>query len=156
MKDIIMTTKIIDTALSKKGRFATVQYSRPVKVKKGAPMITKVTRARQIRIGAQYDAMKVVQDAKGVTSTEEAHKLNTGLKGFEWVKYPTILKSIKTGAEYVRIETNSNSKFDTTYIMNGKIVTKQDIDPYILASERSKGDMPPVMNIKADYITAIN
>lgn len=146
---------IIETALTKKGHFATVQYSRPVKVKKGAPMITKVTRARQIRIGAQYDALKSVQIAKGVTNTEDAHKLNTGLKGFEWVDYPTILKSIKTGDQYVRVETNSNSKFETTYIMNGKVVTKQDIEPYILASERSKGDMPVVMNIKADYITAI-
>ena len=146
---------IIETALTKKGHFATVQYSRPVKVKKGAPMITKVTRARQIRIGAQYDALKSVQIAKGVTNTEDAHKLNTGLKGFEWVNYPTILKSIKTGDQYIRVETNSNSKFETTYIMNGKVVTKQDIEPYILASERSKGDMPVVMNIKADYITAI-
>lgn len=147
---------IIETALSKKGHFATVQYSRPVKVKKGAPMITKVTRARQIRIGAQYDALKVIQTTKGVTNTEEAHKLNTGLKGFEWVKYPTILRSLKTKEDYVRIETNSNSKFDTTYIMNGKAVDKKDIDPYILASERSKGDMPVVMNIKVSYITAIN
>lgn len=146
---------IIETALSKKGHFATVQYSRPVAVKKGAPMITKVTRARQVRIGAQYDAMKVVQTAKGVTSTEEAHKLNTGLKGFEWVKYPTILKSLKSNEEYVRIETNSNTKFDTTYIMNGKVVSKTDIEPYILAKERSKGEVPPVMNIKASYITAI-
>lgn len=147
---------IIETALSKKGHFATVQYSRPVKVKKGAPMITKVTRARQIRIGAQYDALKVVQTAKGVTNTEDAHKLNTGLKGFEWVKYPTILRSLKTKEDYVRIETNSNSKFDTTYIMNGKVVDKKDIEQYILASERSKGDIPVVMNIKASYITAIN
>lgn len=146
---------IIETALTKKGHFATVQYSRPVKVKKGAPMITKVTRARQIRIGAQYDALKSVQIAKGVTNTKDAHKLNTGLRGFEWINYPTILKSIKTGDQYVRVETNSNSKFETTYIMNGKVVTKQDIEPYILASERSKGDMPVVMNIKADYITAI-
>lgn len=145
---------IIETALSKKGRFATVQYSRPVAVKKGAPMITKVTRARQVRIGAQYDAMKVVQTAKGVTSTE-AHKLNTGLKGFEWVKYPTILKSLKSNEEYVRIETNSNTKFDTIYIMNGKVVSKTDIEPYILAKERSKGEMPVVMNIKASYITGI-
>lgn len=147
---------IIETALSKKGHFATVQYSRPVKIKKGAPMITKVTRARQIRIGAQYDALKVVQTAKGVTNTEDAHKLNTGLKGFEWVKYPTILRSLKTKEDYVRIETNSNSKFDTTYIMNGKVVDKKDIEQYILASERSKGDIPVVMNIKASYITAIN
>lgn len=60
---------IIEKALSKKGTFATVQYSRPVKVKKNSPMITKVTRARNVRIGAQYDALKAVQLAKGVNST---------------------------------------------------------------------------------------
>ena len=147
---------IIEKALSKKGTFATVQYSRPVKVKKNSPMITKVTRARNVRIGAQYDALKAVQVAKGVNSTQEAHELNTGLKGFEWDVYPTLLHSIKTNKQYIRVETNSNTAFDTTYIMNGKVVNKADIEQYMLASEKSKGEMPVVFNIGVENITDIH
>ncbi len=147
---------IIEKALNKKGTFATVQYSRPVKVKKNSPMITKVTKARNVRIGAQYDALKAVQVAKGVNNTQEAHELNTGLKGFEWDVYPTVLHSIKTNKQYIRVETNSNTKFDTTYIMDGKVVNKADIEQYFLASEKSKGEMPVVMNIGVDSITDIH
>lgn len=146
---------IIEKALNKKGTFATLEYSRPVKVRKGSPEITKVTKARNIRIGAQYDALKAVQTAKGVTTTQEAHALNNGLNGFEWDNYPTILHSTRTGAQYVRIETNKNSRFDTTYYMDGREVAKADIEQYMLASEKSKGEMPVVMNIKADTITEI-
>ncbi len=147
---------IIEKALSKKGTFATVQYSRPVKVKKNSPMITKVTRARNVRIGAQYDALKAVQLAKGVNSTQEAHELNTGLKGFEWDVYPTLLHSIKTNKQYIRVETNSNTLFETTYIMNGKVVNKADIEQYMLASEKSKGEMPVVFNIGVENIQDIH
>jgi hypothetical protein len=148
---------IREMALSKKGTFATVEYSRPVKVKKGCPVeITKTTVARNVRIGAQYDAMKSVQLAKGVQTTAEAHELNTGLKGFEWVNYPTILKSTKTGANYVRVETNSNTRFESVYRVNGKEVNKADVEQYFLASEKSKGEMPVVMNIKMDSISYIH
>lgn len=147
---------IREVALSKKGTFATLEYSRPVKVKKGCPVeITKTTTARNVRIGAQYDAMKSVQLAKGVQTTAEAHKLNTGLKGFEWVNYPTILQNAK-GDKYVRIETNNNTKFESVYRVNGREVNKADVEQYFLASEKSKGEMPVVMNIKLDNISYIH
>ena len=148
---------IREVALGKKGTFATLEYIRPVKVKKGCPVeITKTTVARNVRIGAQYDALKSVQIAKGVNNTNEAHALNTGLKGFEWENYPTILKSTKTGAQYVRVETNNNTKFESVYRVNGREVNKTDVEQYFLASEKSKGDMPVVMNIKLDTISYIH
>lgn len=147
---------IREVALSKKGTFATLEYSRPVKTVKACPVeITKTTVARNVRIGAQYDAMKSVQIAKGVTNTADAHKLNTGLKGFEWVNYPTILQNAK-GDKYVRIETNSNTKFESVYRVNGKEVNKADVEQYFLASEKSKGELPVVMNIKMDSISYIH
>lgn len=147
---------IREVALAKKGTFATLEYSRPVKVKKGCPVeITKTTVARNVRIGAQYDAMKSVQIAKGVTNTAEAHALNTGLKGFEWVNYPTILQNAK-GDKYVRIETNTNTRFESVYRVNGREVNKADVEQYFLASEKSKGELPVVMNIKMDSISYIH
>lgn len=148
---------IREVALAKKGTFATLEYSRPVKTVKACPVeITKTTVARNVRIGAQYDAMKSVQIAKGVTNTAEAHKLNTGLKGFEWVNYPTILQNAK-GDKYVRIETNNNTKFESVYRVNGREVNKADIEGYLLASEKSRGgELPPVLNIKLDNISYIH
>lgn len=148
---------IREVALGKKGTFATVEYTRPVKVKKDCPVeIQKTTVARNVRIGAQYDALKSVQLAKGVSNTKEAHEVNTGLKGFEWENYPTILKSTKTGAQYVRVETNSNTKFESVYTVNGHEVSKESVEGYFLASEKSKGEMPVVMNIKLDTISYIH
>ena len=148
---------IREVALSKKGTFATLEYSRPVKTLKACPVeIIKTTVARNVRIGAEYDSMKVVKDAKGVKTTAEAHALNTGLRGFEWVNYPTILQNRK-GDKYLRIETNSNTKFDTEYFANGFRVDKKDIEHYIQASEKShSGNLPPVMNIKMDSISYIH
>ena len=143
-------------ALNKKGQFANIEYARPCKVKKGAPEITKETKAYNVRIGAQYDALKTTKEAKGVTTTEEAHALNQGLNGMEWVVYPYILKSVKTGKEYIRLETAKNTKFETIYKVNGKEVTKAEIEPYLLASEKAKGEMPTVMNIGIENITEIH
>ena len=146
---------IREIALSKRGTFARVDYTRPCKVRKGSPEITKTTTIRNCRIGASYDALQSTKDAKGVTTTAEARALNTGLNGMSWVNYPTILKSDKSGKQYVRIETCSNTKFDTVYTIGGQVVAKADIEPYLLASEKSKGEMPTVLNIGLDTITDI-
>lgn len=148
---------IREMALAKKGTFATVGYSREAKTVKACPVtIVKTTVAHNVRIGCEYDSMKVVKDAKGVKTTAEAHKLNTGLNGFEWVSYPTILKN-KSGDKYVRIATNSNTKFDTKYFVDGREVSKAEIEHYLLASEKSHGGtLPPVLNIKMDNISYIH
>jgi hypothetical protein len=145
---------IREVALAKKGTFATVEYAREVKTPKGCPVtITKKTIARNVRIGCDYDSLKAVKDAKGVKTTAEAHALNTGLRGFEWVNFPTILQN-KKGDKFVRITTNSNTKFDTTYYANGIRVNKEDIEQYLPKS--SRGDMPVVMNINMDNINYIH
>jgi hypothetical protein len=42
------------------------------------------------------------------------------------------------------------------YTVNGREVNKADVEQYFLASEKSKGDMPVVMNIKLDTIAYIH
>ena len=146
-----------EVALSKKGTFATMEYERPCKVKKACTQkVVKKTVIRNCRIGAQYDALKSTKEAKGVQTTTEAHALNNGLNGMEWVQYPTLLKSSKTGKQYVRIETNRNTKFETVYTVDGVEVQKADIMDLLLASEKSKGEMPTVLNIGLDTINYIH
>ena len=134
---------IREVALAKKGTFATVEYAKEVKTLKGCPVtITKKTIARNVRIGCDYDSLKVVKEAKGVKTTAEAHELNTGLRGFEWVNFPTILQNKK------------GDKFDTTYYANGIRVNKEDIEQYLPKS--SSNGLPVVMNINIDNINYIH
>lgn len=143
-------------ALNKKGQFTNLTYAKPCKTLKNAPIIEKTTKAFNVRVGAQYDALKVVQTIKGTTSTEETHEKNNGLKGMEWVVYPYILKSIKSGKEYLRLETAKNTRFETVYTMNGQVVNKADVEPYLQASEKKSGEMPIVMNIGLENIIEIH
>ena len=143
-----------EVALAKKGTFATVEYAKEVKTLKGCPVtITKKTIARNVRIGCEYDSLKVVKDARGVTTTKESRAKSSGLNGFEWVNFPTILQN-KKGDKFVRITTNSNTKFDTTYYANGIKVNKEDIEKYLPKS--SGNGLPVVMNINMDNINYIH
>ena len=84
-----------EVALAKKGTFATVEYSKEVKTLKGCPVtITKKTIARNVRIGCEYDSLKVVKDARGVKTTKESREKSSGLNGFEWVNFPRIRREI--------------------------------------------------------------
>ena len=143
-----------EVALAKKGTFATVEYAKEVKTLKGCPVtITKKTIARNVRIGCEYDSLKVVKDARGVTTTKESREKSSGLNGFTWVNFPTILQN-KKGDKFVRITTNSNTKFDTTYYANGIKVNKEDIEKYLPKS--SGNGLPVVMNINMDNINYIH
>ena len=150
-----MYNEIIEKALAKKGQFATVNYERKAKTLKNAPEILKQTKAFNVRIGAEYDALKSTLEAKGVDTKAEAHALNNGLNGMEYIVYPVLLKG-KNDRQYIRLETAKNTRFETTYFINGKPVKKSEIAQYLQASEKKpSGDLPPVMNIGIDNITEI-
>ena len=151
-----MNNNIETVALSKKGHFTSLEYTKACKVKKDSPTIIKTTKVLNARIGCSYDALKSTQKAKGVDCRAEAEKLNTGLRGMEWIQYPIILKSIKTDKHYIRLETAKNTKFNTTYKVNGVEVDKSEIEQYLQASEKRSGEMPSVMNIGVDDINYIH
>lgn len=153
---VIMNNNIEKIAISKKGQFTSLEYTKACKVKKGSPEIIKTTKVLNARIGCSYDALKSTQEAKGVNNKAEAEKLNTGLRGMEWINYPTVLKSIKTDKHYIRLETAKNTRFNTTYRVNGVEVDKADIEQYLQSSEKRTGEMPVVMNIGVDDINYIH
>lgn len=151
-----MNKNIEKIALNKKGQFTSLEYTKACKVKKGSPEIIKTTKVLNARIGCSYDALKSTQEKKGVETTVEARALNTGLRGMEWIQYPTILKSVKTDKHYIRLETSKNTKFNTVYKVNGVEVDKAEIEQYLQASEKRTGDMPTVMNIGIEDINYIH
>ena len=61
-----MNKNIETIALSKKGHFTSLEYTKACKVKKGSPEIIKTTKVLNARIGCSYDALKTTREAKGV------------------------------------------------------------------------------------------
>ena len=138
----------------KAGTIHSLKWTRPAKVKKSCTdEITKTVVATNIMLNAQYENLKRTKECRLDGTLPEQ---NTGLVGFEWVHYPLVLKSIKTGKLYLRIETMKNSKFQTEWRRNQAIVTKALIEENFLSSEKSTREMPIVMNVAIDDIISIN
>lgn len=145
---------IIETALNKRGQFASAEWSRPCKTLKSCEHeIVKKTIANNVRIGANYENLQTTVQgrANGTLPTE-----NQGLKGLEWVAFPIILRNPKTDRQFIRLETARNSKFKTQYFIDGHETTKAEIEHYLQASEKkSSSEIPTVMNIGIDTIISL-
>ena len=139
----------------KGGTIHSLQWIRPAKTKKSCvDEITKTVRATNIMLNASYDNLKRVKQGRADGTLPEE---NAGIPGFEWVHYPLILRSIKTGKLYLRMETMANSKFETEWRRNKAIVAKALIEQDLLSSEKSsREEMPMVLNVALDNIIAIN
>ena len=141
---------IIEIALTKKGQFASAEWSRPCKTLKSCNHeIIKRTIANNVRIGANYENLHTTIEGR---ASGELPSENQGLRGLEWVNFPVVLKNPKTDRQFIRFETVKNSKFITQYFIDGQETTKDEITNYLQASEKSSGEMPTVMNIGIDTI----
>ena len=141
---------IIEIALTKKGQFASAEWSRPCKTLKSCNHeIVKRTIANNVRIGANYESLHTTIEGR---ASGELPSENQGLRGLEWVNFPVVLKNPKTDRQFIRLETAKNSKFITQYFIDGQETTKDEIANYLQASEKSNGEMPTVMNIGVDTI----
>ena len=144
---------IVEIALTKKGQFASAEWSRPCKTLKSCKHeIIKRTVATNVRIGANYENLQTTKDgrADGTLPSE-----NQGLRGLEWVTFPVVLRNPKTERQFIRLETAKNSKFSTQYFIDGRETTKAEIESLLQASEKSSGEMPTVMNIGVDTIITL-
>ena len=136
---------ILNTIINKRAQFACVRYAREVKMKKGCPYtVVKETVARNIRVGVPYEHM--------ASTPQGIHSLPSSM---EYVSYPHVLKNNKTGKEFVRIATNSNTKFESHWFVNGREVSKESLSEFMYA-ESKRSEIPPVMNIGIDNIIYIH
>ena len=150
-----MTIEKLEQLLNTNGKFNSIKYERTCATYKGVEdTILKATDVHSVAVGRVYDNMQSTKDGRENGTLPEE---NAGLKGFEWVKFPVFLKSIRTGKMYLRIETSKNTKFATRYYENGVEVKKEDIMDQLTAKEKNhNGDMPTVMNIPVDSIISVN
>lgn len=75
--------------------------------------------------------------------------------GAEWVVFPLVLRSLKTGKEQVRL-TFGDEKPASTFEVDGVRVSKEHFESFLVQSKRS-GSRPfsPVFNVSAENILTV-
>lgn len=143
----------MDRIKAKRGAFRSVLWERPLKTRKNVKdVIVKRTYGTSLRFGVEYDKMASTQKGRedGALPAE-----NQGLRGLSWIVPNLTLRSLKTGDTLVRVSLARNSTFSTEYFLNGRKVTKEEIEPLVLRSELGRHEMPEVFNLKTENILAI-
>jgi hypothetical protein len=136
------------------GQFASIVFERALKVKKGVAPVTKRTQM-VVRLGVEYDNQQIVQDKRedGTLPVE-----NQGLNGVEWVAYPYILRSLKTGKFQVRVAPNRNAeqKPKVTFTRNGEEITREQAAEGAYAQEFADREPADAFNLTVDNIKMVN
>lgn len=143
----------MDRIKAKRGAYRAVLWERPLKTRKNVKdVIVKRTYGTALRFGVCYDNMASTQKGRedGTLPSE-----NQGLRGLAWIVPNLTLRSLKTGDTLVRVSLARNSTFNTEYFLNGRKVTKEEIEPLVLRSELGRHEMPEVFNLKTENILAI-
>lgn len=137
-----MENKINTAVFEKKGNgFVGITYIGIVRMKKtGNPLIghdvVKIVNANYA-FGNSY-----ANSVSNRASKEQGEKVkyeSDGLRGFEWVNYPYILKSINSGELYVRFYMKAGATPTTAYFVDGEPATKEQIDIINIFKEKSGG-----------------
>jgi hypothetical protein len=120
-----------------KGANIILEWQRPVKTFKGSTDVVEKHVRMVGRIGLNYDNIGDVQDKR---ESGELPAENAGLKGMEWVTYPYLLRSVKTGELQVRLYNGTSEKVPvkSEWKLNGNPVSYEVVEPIILASEKPK------------------
>lgn len=134
MNIIVTSTKKIKSALtSAKGKIVTVTTEKPYQFKKSytGQVITERS-TYQVQVGVAYDNKAVVIQGRENGNLPEE---NAGLSGMEWVEYPHIKRSLKTGKEYLAgYPVKSGVKNKKEYFLPDG--TPVDIDSGVYAEHR--------------------
>lgn len=142
---------LIRRVLSKAGQFTGFLWTRPMKTRKGvSAVITKTVRCVG-RVGLSYDNRAAVQDAR---ASGELPATNAGLPWGQWLLFPYLIEH--KGNLYVRIYPVPGRAPRVIYKLDGKIVTKAQIESLCLASEfgEVREDIG-CMTLKADALRVV-
>ena len=148
LKNIVKNTQ--------RGSIHTITYAKELKTRKGVDdTIMKVT-TLQGRFGVEYDNIKSVQEAREDGS---APAENGGLVGaMVWDDHRYILKNENTGKYQLRVTKCNRWPSKVTYLKNGVVVEKKDIEPLCLKSEfpnYSVSKPAPIFNIGVEKVLKI-
>jgi hypothetical protein len=142
---------LLQTLLSKRGQFVSVNYEKPVKQLKTSPHKNVVKNVKMVaRAGISYDNIQNVKDKR---ESGELPEENQGLPWGEWIEggYPYLIKH--KDEVYARLSLVQNNIPEVNYFIDGKPCTKEEALQFALASEKPKeGEKPDVININLKNI----
>jgi hypothetical protein len=136
------------------GQFVSIRTVRAIKVRKGCAEILKDSRFT-VRIGVNYDNQAAVKEKR---ESGELPAENAGLIGREWIVFPYIMRSVKSGKYLVRCSPvhNDACKRSVEFTRNGKTITKAEAEVDAYASEFYERDEVDAFDITVDNIVEIN
>lgn len=119
-----------------KGANIILAWERDAHVKKGVLSLIRKATVAVGRIGVEYDHLKAVI---GKRESGELPKVNAGLNGMEWVDYPFILRSLKTGKLLLRLAkgTSKTTTPSVQWTKDGITVEKEQVMDALLANEKT-------------------
>lgn len=126
------TNPILQNLLSKKGQFTRASWGRTCKVRKGSPDIRKVT-VTTVRAGLDYSSLTAVEALRASGDLpSEPQPLPWG----EWINFPYTISH--KDEIYIRLYPSENANTQVSYFMNDKEVSYEDVEEFLLASEKRK------------------
>jgi len=160
-----MTDQEIKQAIATcpKGANVYVAWERPVKLRKafkGLPLFKRTTML--LRLGVEYDHMDEVEQGRADGSLPAE---NAGQLGKEWVQYPTLKRSLKSGklllsVKLAKVFGKAVKAAETTYIVREAgietEVKKADYEHMMLASEFNSGEMPPTFDLTVENVLRVH
>ncbi len=159
-KETKMELSTFKAAIAKihKGANIVMVWNRPVKTRKGvSDTITKNVRMIG-RMGIEYDNINDVQEKR---ESGELPAENAGLPWGKWAIYPFLIEHTKKGETtpeyYARMYfgTSDKVKPQTNFVMNGKVVTMEEIAPLVLASEISEKTESDCFTVKVSNLIQV-
>jgi hypothetical protein len=139
--------------LSLRGQFASIRTRRPVKVKKGGPSYVKESRM-VVRLGVDYDNQKMVAE-KREDGTLPA--TNQGLIGREWLIFPYLMRSEKSGKMLMRVTpVRTATSHRSTFWLEDREVTRDEVKEWAYAAEFAERETPDAFDLTVDNIVEVN
>jgi hypothetical protein len=139
-----------------KGANVIVEWERPVSLRAAYDGMPLTKRTKMLcRLGVAYDHKETTKEGR---ANGDLPAENAGLKGFEWQEYPILLRAVKTGLLYIRLEmgTFKNVKTVTKFLLDGQEVAKDDYIHAMLSSETAPRKFSGTFNCKVESITRIH
>ena len=145
------TEQMLELLMSRKGQIVTVTTTRPVKMRKGQPEVTKTSQF-QCRVGVNYDNIASVKEGR---ANGELPAENAGLPWGEWLEFPYTIGH--KGETYVRCTMLNNGfrRAPVFALADGTEVDKDTVRQGALASEFREGDDNAVFNIKVGSLVEV-
>jgi hypothetical protein len=145
----------VETARQLSGQNVRAAWVRPMKVRKGAQPLFKETHAI-VRCGIAYDNRAIVIEGR---ENGDLPAENAGLSGKEWVEFPFLLRSVKSGELSIRLTPNSFGIIPKVrYLTPDGEVTKEIAVAACLASEfpKTPKEPPLALDVPLRYFTLLH